>query len=63
MHKCATLGFLRDLKKFLVALHILSRFNSGSHQSSAYIRETHETMEDRLSPALNLNEIGKNFVR
>ena len=63
MQQKGALGFLRKLKMFLVALHFLSHVNSASHQSSAYIKETHESMEDRLLPELNLDEIGGNVVR
>ena len=53
------LGFLRELKKFLVALNFFSSVNSDSRKSSPCVVETHVFMEDRLRSILDLMQLAE----
>jgi hypothetical protein len=53
------LGFLREMKKFLVALDFFSRVNSDSRKSSPCVVETHVFMKDRLRSILHLMQLAE----
>ncbi len=53
------LGFLRDMKKFIVALDFFSSINSDSRESSPCVVETHVFMEDRLRSILHLMQLAE----